>query len=149
MTDSARHERLDRYLEVRRRLLPRTSRLSFEQLVAEAIDNLPEYARERIENVAIVVEDLPQADRIRSVGLDPEYDGLLGLYEGIPRGQRGQGYHMVPPDRITLYRNTILAQTAGGGEQALVREIRKTLIHEVGHHFGLSDADIAQLEQAS
>jgi predicted Zn-dependent protease with MMP-like domain len=118
---------------------------AFETLVAEALDHLPESVRERIENVAVVVEEWPRPARLVALGYDPDQD-LLGLYEGIPRHQRGSGYHLAVPDRITIFRQPILDHVGSGGREAIVREVRKTVIHEVAHHFGIDDEELARLE---
>jgi predicted Zn-dependent protease with MMP-like domain len=142
-----RRERLNAYRQAREALLPRTSRKLFEQLVAEAMDNLPQLARDQMENVAVVVEERAPISRLTSVGVEPETHDLLGLYEGIPRTDRSGSYHLVGPDRITLYRRSILDQLpTPTSEQAVRDEIRRTLIHEIGHHFGLSDEEIEALE---
>lgn len=141
----SRGQRLNRYRAARRRLSPRTSRVAFERLVAQAVDELPDFARERMENVAVLVEERPEPARLAALGHDPR-QGLLGLYEGIPRPQRGSGYHLVVPDRITIFRQPILGQVGQGGDAEIVREVQRTVIHEVAHHFGLSDEELAQLE---
>ncbi len=145
---SPRLERLRRYTSARRQLLPRTSRSSFEGLVQEALDSLPDFFRERVENVAVVVEERPRRERLAALGYDPDRD-LLGLYEGIPRPQRGSGYHLAVPDRITLFRQPILEEAGDGGNDEIVREIRKTVVHEIAHHFGIGDAELERLERDS
>ena len=128
----------------RRRLAPRTSLKAFEQLVSEALDDLPLYVRERLDNVAVVVEESAAPDRLARLGYDPSHD-LLGLYEGINRLDRGSGYHLVTPDRITLFWRPILEEVGPGGPEAIRREVRKTVIHEVAHHFGIDDAELERL----
>ena len=118
----------------------RTDRRRFEAMVAEAVAELPEPFRSRLSNVAVVVEDWPPAD---SDGCEHEHSerlDLLGLYQGVPLGFRSSGYHLAMPDRITIYRRPILATC--GSEAQLRREIRLTVLHEIGHHFGLSDAEL-------
>ena len=132
MTDRA--ARLARYRAARERILPRTSLRAFEALVAEALDELPAAIRAQLENVAVVVEERPK----------PGQD-LLGLYEGINRLQRGGGYHLVAPDRITLYWRPILQEVGPGGAEAIRREVRKTVVHEIAHHFGIDDAELERM----
>jgi predicted Zn-dependent protease with MMP-like domain len=139
-----RTERLARYSEVRRRSAPRTSLKAFQALVAEALDELPAYVRERLENVAVVVEERAGPERVKRTGNDPAYD-LLGLYEGINRVDRASGYHLVTPDRITLFWRPIIEEVGDAGPEAIRREIRKTVIHEVAHHFGIDDAELERL----
>ena len=140
-----RQARLARYQGARKRLSPRASLTAFEELVAEALDELPAYARARMENVAVVVEERPRPERVISLGFQPGRD-LLGLYEGVNRVQRAAGYNMAVPDKITLYRQPILNQVGTADREAVKREIRATVIHEVAHHFGYDDAELAQLE---
>jgi predicted Zn-dependent protease with MMP-like domain len=135
---SERAERLARYAAARRRAAPRTSLAAFKRLVAAALDELPEYVQERLSNVAVLVEE-----RAR-VSPESEYD-LLGLYEGVNRVERASGYHLVTPDRITLFWRPIIDEVGAGGPAAIRREVRKTVIHEVAHHFGIDDAELERL----
>jgi predicted Zn-dependent protease with MMP-like domain len=111
----------------------------FEQLVAQALDGLPSPFRERLENVAIVVEERPSDTTRRAMRLKGR-DTLLGLYQGIPLPARGTGYTMALPDRITLYREPILERCRSA--DAVVDEVRATLLHELGHYFGLPDSQL-------
>jgi predicted Zn-dependent protease with MMP-like domain len=133
-----RAERLARYSAVRRRAAPRTSLKAFEALVAEALDALPEYVQQRIDNVAVIVEQRARPAPGR------EY-ALLGLYEGVNRVDRAASYHLATPDRITLFWRPIIEEVGYGGPEAIRREIRKTVIHEVAHHFGMDDAELERL----
>jgi predicted Zn-dependent protease with MMP-like domain len=139
-----RSERLTRYADARHRIAPRTSLKAFKELVAEALDDLPEYVQEHLENVAVVVEERARPERLSRLGYDPSRD-LLGLYEGINRVERASGYHLVTPDRITLFWKPILEEVGPGGPKAIRREVRKTVIHEVAHHFGIDDAELERL----
>src|SRR5205814_273734 len=96
---AGRAERLARYRAARDRIAPRVSLNAFKALVAEALDELPAFVRERLGNVAVLVEDWPPHG--------PDED-LLGLYEGINRVERASGYHLAVPDRITLFWRPIL-----------------------------------------
>jgi predicted Zn-dependent protease with MMP-like domain len=106
---------------------------TFEQLVAEALDELPQWVRERLENVEVLVEDDPPADQPR----------LLGLYEGVPLTRRAGRYSGVLPDRITLFRSSI--EASAGSEERLKAVIRHTIVHEVAHFFGITDARLNEL----
>jgi predicted Zn-dependent protease with MMP-like domain len=128
---NSRRQRLARYRAARQRVAPASSLKAFEALVAEALDDLPEYVRQRLENVAIVV--------------DPDGSDLLGLYEGVNRVERASGYHLVAPDRITLFWKPILEEVGSADPDALRAEVRKTIIHEVAHHFGIGDAELERL----
>jgi len=103
----------------------------FEEMVASALDGLPEELGRLMSNVAVTVEH----------GAGPP--GLLGLYEGIPLTSRTTGYAGVLPDRITIYRQAICAvcQT----EQEVASQVRQTVIHEVAHHFGIDDQRLREL----
>jgi predicted Zn-dependent protease with MMP-like domain len=104
----------------------------FEELVADALDSIPEELARHMDNVWVTVEDRPPVP------------GLLGLYTGIPLTERDQGYAgMVMPDRITVYRRTICATCHTEGE--VVEAVRVTVIHEVAHHFGIDDARLDEL----
>jgi len=137
---SLRHQRLARYRAARERTLSSISRRVFETLVSEALDELPAYVQERMENVAVLVQDWPSAAQLRGGDRD-----LLGLYEGINRVDRSAGYHLVTPDRITLFWRPIVEEVGDGDREAVRLEIRKTIIHEVAHHFGIDDAELERL----
>jgi predicted Zn-dependent protease with MMP-like domain len=139
-----RAKRLERYRLARQQASPRASEHAFERIVAEALDELPPFIRERLDNVAVLVEEQATAERLRRLGYDPDEE-LLGLYEGINRLDRSSGYHLATPDRITLFRRAILDEVSSGNRIALRREVRKTIIHEVAHHFGISDAELDRL----
>jgi predicted Zn-dependent protease with MMP-like domain len=141
---NSRLERLARYRAARQRVAPATSPRAFEVLVGEALDDLPEYVRQRLENVAVVVEERAEPRRLERLGHPPEYD-LLGLYEGVNRVDRASGYHLVAPDRITLFRKPILEEVGSADPEAIRQEVRKTIIHEVAHHFGIDDAELERL----
>jgi predicted Zn-dependent protease with MMP-like domain len=110
-------------------------RSKFEALVARALNDLPETFRKKLTNVAIIVEDqLPE---------EAETEGLLlGLFHGIPRTEKSL-FFSSPPDRIFLYQRNIEAICAS--ESEVRRQIRATLLHEVGHYFGLSEAELRGL----
>ena len=103
----------------------------FEYLVAAALDSLPEQLGAMMRNVAVTVEH------------NPGPRGLLGLYEGVPLTNRTSNYAGVLPDRITIYRQAICAIC--GTEAEVAEQVRKTVVHEVGHHFGISDARLEEL----
>ena len=119
-------------------------RESFERLVAQAVDDLPEWFLERLENVDIVVEDYPTPDQLLYMGLE-QGETLLGLYEGVPRTERGWHYGLVPPDKITIFKRSIETKCRYGGN--ISAEIQQVVKHEIAHHFSISDARLQQLEE--
>lgn len=114
----------------------------FEEIVAEGIDALPEKYLKRLQNVAFVTADYPtDAQRLQMKLRD--YETLYGLYEGIPQISRGAGYTMVLPDKITIFKMP-MTQDSQDIEQ-LKEKVRKTVWHEVAHHFGLDHKQIHKL----
>jgi predicted Zn-dependent protease with MMP-like domain len=117
----------------------RTDRRTFEGIVAEVVRSLPEPFRDKLSNVGIAVEEWPDEDT-GTEGADDEETDLLGLYQGVPYGDRQTDYNLVLPDRITIYRGPILA--ASRNEAEAREEIRLTVLHEIGHYFGLGDDEL-------
>lgn len=134
---TSRQERLAVFRQTAKRF--RLTREGFQRLVERALADLPPQFARRVSNVAVVVEDAPTARKLTALGYDPD-ESLLGLYEGIPLGERSSGYHLAVPDRITIYRLAILEQCRT--DEEVVREVRATVMHEIGHFFGLADADM-------
>jgi predicted Zn-dependent protease with MMP-like domain len=120
----------------------RTDRRTFERMVAEVLVSLPEPFSERISNLAVAVEEWPTADDDADTASreDDEETDLLGLYQGVPYGERQTDYNLVLPDRITIYRQPILANCRTEAEAR--EEIRLTVLHEIGHYFGLGDDEL-------
>lgn len=111
----------------------------FEDLVKEALDSLPPEFQEKLSNVSIVVEDFPPQDILREKNLHSPYS-LLGLYVGVPQNRRGMGYSFILPDRILIFKKPIEARASTPEEiRALVKEV---VLHEIGHHFGLSEEEL-------
>jgi predicted Zn-dependent protease with MMP-like domain len=115
-------------------------RRQFETLVEEALDGIPEPFRERLENVEVVIEDQPALSLLREMGMNPKSDTLFGLYEGVPLTERDANHAMVLPDRIIIFYRPLVR--AFRTPAAIRREIRKTVIHEIGHFFGLDEEQI-------
>ena len=115
---------------------------AFEQLVVEALDNLPDLFKEKLDNVEVVVADWPTMAERQAVGLKPG-QLLFGLYQGVARTRRGSHYGLVLPDKITIYRLPIERVCRTPEE---VRErVAHTVRHEIAHHFGISDDRLRQL----
>jgi predicted Zn-dependent protease with MMP-like domain len=117
-------------------------REDFENLVARAVDELPQEFLARLQNVAVVVRDWPTTEQAAKAGLKPGHT-LLGLYEGIPRTKRDQRYSLVPPDKITIFQGPVEAICHHDADIAPM--IQKVVKHEIAHHFGISDARLREL----
>ena len=118
----------------------------FRELLVEAIDSIPRKFAREIDNVAILIEDEPSDELLEELGMDPEVDTLLGLYEGTPLPERStHGYVNQLPDRITLFKGTI-EDECDGDEDEIIVAIGETLIHELGHYFGMSEEQIMEIE---
>lgn len=107
----------------------------FEQAVRDAIDALPDDLRTAMANVAIVADDE-----------SPPESPILGLYQGVPLTRRDSYYAAVPPDKITIYRRPI-ERVAGSDPTRLRLEVRHVVLHEIAHHFGISDERLVELER--
>jgi len=114
----------------------------FSELVDEAIASIPAAFRDKLDNITVIVEPLAQPGLAREMGVNPW--GLLGVYQGVPYKQRGPWYGNVLPDRILIFQKPIEQQARTAAE---VRKlVRRVVIHEVGHYFGLSDDELRRLE---
>lgn len=119
-----------------------TERSEFRRLVREAIDSIPPGLRTRVHNVDIVIERRPTA-RDRKVAGVPPGDLLLGLYHGIPLTQRGEYYNLVAPDKISIYQEHVEAVCETDDD--IREQVRKTVLHEIGHYFGIDDDRLDEL----
>jgi predicted Zn-dependent protease with MMP-like domain len=119
-------------------------RNAFEHLVAEALASIPGHFRGAMKNIVIVVEDEPSADLLRDMGIEPP-DTLLGLYQGTPLTERRWDYGNALPDRILIFQGP--HERDAENEEDLVVAIGETLIHEIGHYFGLSEEEIEEIEE--
>ncbi len=119
----------------------RLGRAEFEKLVAQAVESLPEHFLERLDNVDVVVEDKPTEEDLVLAGIEPG-GTLFGLYHGVPQSQRGSWYGNILPDRIVVYQRPI--EAVARDRREIRKEIRITLMHEIGHHFGLAEDELAE-----
>ncbi|HUL73023.1 MAG TPA: metallopeptidase family protein [Vicinamibacterales bacterium] len=119
------------------------TRAKFRQLVDEALAGIPRQFRDAMRNIAIVIEDEPSAEELEDVGIEPP-DTLLGLYQGTPLTERQWAHGNTLPDKITLFQGPI--EDASDDEDDVVVAIGETLIHEIGHYFGLSEEEIEDIE---
>jgi len=120
------------------------NRRRFEALVDKALRRLPRKFKERIANVAVIVEDWADDETLADVGIEPP-DTLYGLYRGVDLTRRDSGYGNVLPDTITIYQGPIEEDCADEADMADL--IRETVIHEVGHYFGLDDETMHRIEE--
>jgi predicted Zn-dependent protease with MMP-like domain len=116
----------------------------FEALVARAMRSLPKTFRDKIKNIAVVVEDWADADTLAEMGIEPP-DTLYGLYRGIDLTRRDGSYGNVLPDVVTIYQGPIEEDAADEEEMAEI--VRETVVHELGHYFGLDDETMHRLEE--
>jgi predicted Zn-dependent protease with MMP-like domain len=107
----------------------------FDNAIDDAVNSLPAELREALNNVEIVVEDEP-----------PDGRPLLGLYRGIPLPRRTSSYSGVLPDKISIYRGPLTRRAAGDAEH-LIREIKHVVLHEIAHHFGISDERLIEIDR--
>lgn len=116
---------------------------AFETLVEQALAEIPDTLWNKIDNVAVVIEAWPSSQQMASVGM--RSGGLLlGLYEGVPLTARSHAYGLVAPDKITIFRGPIL-QICAPNEAAIQAQVRRTVLHEIAHHFGISDDRLHEL----
>src|SRR5438093_2748135 len=119
-------------------------RAKFERLVADALASIPRRFRDAMANLAIVVEDEPADELLEEMDIEPP-DTLLGLYQGTPLTERRWDYGNTLPDRILLFQGPL--ERESDGEDDLIVAIGETLIHEIGHYFGLSEEEIEEIEE--
>ena len=120
------------------------TRTEFEQHVADALATIPKKFRQAMRNIAIVVEDEPSRDLLRDMDIAPP-DTLFGLYQGVPLTERRWDYGNALPDRIVLFQGPHEREASDPDD--LVTSIGETLIHEIGHYFGLSEEEIEAIEE--
>jgi predicted Zn-dependent protease with MMP-like domain len=119
-------------------------RANFEAIVADALRSIPRDFREAMRNIAIVVEDEPSRQLLREMEIEPP-DTLFGLYQGTPLTERTWDYGNALPDRILLFQGP--HEREAEDEDDLVISVGETLIHEIGHYFGLSEEEIEEIEE--
>ncbi len=132
----------------------------FDALLEEEIERLPARLRRLLDETPLVVDDAPTRRLMRELGLDPDEDDLCGLHSGVPLTERSVSDRPTLPERIQIFRRGIIDEAGGwepwvdedgtelGGEERVRREIRITMLHEIGHHFGLSEEDLERLGYA-
>ena len=120
------------------------TREKFRLLVDEALASIPQQFRDALQNIAIVIEDNPTAEQLAEVEVEPP-DTLLGLYQGTPLPERQWAHGNTLPDKVTLFQLPI--EDASDDEDDVIVAIGETLIHELGHYFGLSEEEIEEIEE--
>ena len=118
------------------------NRDAFEQLISDAIEELPDEFREKLKNVAIIVEDYPSPELMERMEVPPG-DTLFGLYEGVPLTERGFFAEPLYPDRIFIFQRAIEDECDSPDE--VKEELKVTLVHEVAHFFGMDDDDLEEI----
>jgi len=116
----------------------------FEKLTEQAVLELPIHIREKMNNVEILVEDEPSQEQLRKSKISSRHL-LLGLYEGVPQNVWGRGFGNMLPDKITIFQKAI--ESCTNSKEELVRLIKDTVWHEIGHHFGFNEREIRLLEK--
>lgn len=118
------------------------SEAEFEELVVQALEELPEFFKQKLQNIDVIVAEWPTEAELRSVGLRPGRL-LFGLYQGVPLTRRTSHYGLVLPDKITIYKGPI-ERVCRTPEQVIAR-VKHTVKHEIAHHFGISDDRLREL----
>ena len=112
----------------------------FEQVIAEAIESLPDEFKSKLDNVDVVVEAVPPPAVLKKT---PKGRLILGLYQGVPKKRRTSHYGLVLPDKISIFKKNI--EAISSSREEIYTRIRKTLLHEIGHHFSLTDRDLRRI----
>jgi predicted Zn-dependent protease with MMP-like domain len=120
------------------------TRAEFERLVEEALLEIPRRFRRAMKNVAVVVEDEPPPHILEELEIEPP-DSLFGLYQGTPLPERSWSYGNALPDRISIYQRPI--EEACQDDEEIMDCVAETVIHEFGHHFGMSEEEIEEIEE--
>ena len=119
------------------------TRKEFEAIVVDALKELPKQFKDKLQNIEVVIEEEPDMDAVRTLGLGAE-GRLLGLYQGVPLKNRTHYYGMVMPDKITLYKQNI-EQACKLKEANIREEVKHVVQHEIAHHFGISDKQLKDM----
>lgn len=117
-------------------------RKDFKKLVVEALEDLPEFFKQKLENVEVVVEDEPTPEEAKALGAT-QREMLLGLYHGVPLLTRTHSYGMVLPDKITIFKKNL--ERVGRTDEETKKLVVHTVQHELAHHFGISDEKLREL----
>jgi len=121
------------------------TRRQFEALVERGLRRLPRKFKDKLANIAVVVEDWPDDETLADLGIEPP-DTLYGLYRGVDLTHRDSSYGNVLPDTVTIYQGPIEEDCAD--EEEMAELVRETVIHELGHYFGLDDETMERIEDS-
>lgn len=119
-------------------------REQFEQLVEDAVTQIPKKFKKLLDNIAIIVEDNPSGDVYKKTGAS-RFSTILGTYHGVPYKHRGPYYGNIPPDVIVIYQKPI--ESICLSEKDIKKKIREVVLHEIGHYFGLSEKELQDIEE--
>ena len=114
----------------------------FEQLVVQALDDLPEFFQQKLQNIEVVVAEWPTPAELNAVGMKSG-QLLLGLYQGVPLTKRTTNYNLVLPDKVTIFQGPI--ERVCRTRSQVIRQVQRTVKHELAHHFGISDDRLREL----
>lgn len=117
-------------------------RKQFEELVAKAVESLPDNLKNSLHNIDIVIEEWPSREILDDLGIKRRQD-LYGLYQGVPLTRRGRGYNMVLPDKISIFQKPI--EMRYHSEEKLIMKIQDVVRHEIAHYFGISDNRLREI----
>ncbi len=120
----------------------RLTDVEFESLVVDVLDGLPEQILDKMANVDVVIEPWPSQRQLNDVGVRKGAT-LFGLYQGVPLTARNGGYSLIPPDKITIFQGPI--ERSSRSHEDVAAQVRKTVIHEIAHHFGIGEARLEEL----
>jgi len=122
-------------------------RKRFDTLLERVLDSLPPRLHELLDQTPLIVEDFPDPKLLAELDMDPEEESLCGLHSGIPLTERSVEFGHDPLETIHLFRRGIIDEAGGweAGDEAVIDEIHITLLHEIGHHFGLEEDDLEAL----
>jgi predicted Zn-dependent protease with MMP-like domain len=118
----------------------------FEELVKTAIEEMPAFVKEKMDNVAICVEERPTREINRKRGGVRKGSYLLGLYQGVPKNVWGRGFGGNLPDKITIFKEAI--EQFAKSDERIKRIVKRTVYHEIAHHFGFNEKEVRELEKS-
>jgi len=119
-------------------------REKFENLVEEALAEIPKKFKKYIQNLAVIIEEKPSRETYERTGASP-FSSILGHYHGVPFKHRGPYYGNLPPDVIVIYQRPI--ENVCSSDEEIRKKVREVVFHEIGHYFGLSERELREIEE--